>query len=246
MFAGDTSLFKEIIINMHYAASVVNKDLETMHDWCKQWRVIVNPTKTVYMLFFPVKSHDHKYLQYFMVISDCNRYLNTSTLASFLHQICLGQNIYLQSLLKAINILVFSKENKYILSRKSLEICYFSFIRPIVEYGDVIYDSCSKADSGKLENVQLEAAQIATGCKNHTSHKQLYIELGWMKLSDHRENKKLKKPYCITRFNTRQYLIDTLEEMKIYLSHSTRAAATHTIYYQKVLFSINYYILEFT
>ncbi len=31
-----------------------------------------------------------------------------------------------------------------------------------VEYGDVIYDSCSKADSGKLENVQLEAAQIVT------------------------------------------------------------------------------------
>ncbi len=60
-----------------------------------------------------------------------------------------------------------------------------------------------------LENVQLEAARIETGCKSHTSHKQLYIELGWMKLSDHRESKTLKKLYCITRFNTPQYLIDT-------------------------------------
>ncbi len=127
--------------------------------------------------------------------------------------------------------LEFSKKKIYIyiLSRKSLDIGYFSFIRPIVEYGDVIYDSCSKADLGKLENVQLEAARIATGCKSHASHKQLYIKLGWMKLSDIRESKKLKKLYCITRFNTPQYLIDTLEEMKTYHSHSTRAASTHTI-----------------
>ncbi len=50
-----------------------------------------------------------------------------------------------------------------------------------------------------------------------------------MKLSDHRESKKLKTLYCITRFNTPQYLIDTLEEMKTYHSHSTQAASTHTI-----------------
>ncbi len=30
------------------------------------------------------------------------------------------------------------KKNKYILSRKSLEIGYFSFICPVLEYGDVI------------------------------------------------------------------------------------------------------------
>ncbi len=60
----------------------------------------------------------------------------------------------------------------------SIEIGYFSFIPLIVEYGDVIYDSCSKADSSKLEHVQLDAAGIVTGYKSHTSHKQLYIELG--------------------------------------------------------------------
>ncbi len=50
-----------------------------------------------------------------------------------------------------------------------------------------------------------------------------------MKLSDCRESKKLKKLYGITRFNTLQCLIDTLEEMKTYHSHSTRPASTHTI-----------------
>ncbi len=70
------------------------------------------------------------------------------------------------------------KKNKYILSRKSLEIGDFSFINPILKYGDLIYDLCSKYDSKKLENVQLEIARIGTGCKSHTSHEQLYSELG--------------------------------------------------------------------
>ncbi len=63
---------------------------------------------TVYMLFSNNISPS-QVPQDVMVISDCNRYSNTSTLASFLHQIYLGQNIYLQSLLKPINVLVFLK-----------------------------------------------------------------------------------------------------------------------------------------
>ncbi len=51
MFADDTSLLKQIRNNMHHAASIVNKDLEAINDWCRQWLVTVNPTKTVYMLF---------------------------------------------------------------------------------------------------------------------------------------------------------------------------------------------------
>ncbi len=158
-----------------------------------------------------------------MVISDC-KHLGLI----FTPNLSWSKHIF-AVIAKANRRLGILKKNKYILSRKSLEIGYFSFIQPIVEYGDVIYNSCSKADSGKLENGQLEAALIVTGCKSHTSHKQLYIELGWMKLSDCREGKKLKKLYCITRFNTPQYQIDTLEEKKTYRSHSTQAASTHTI-----------------
>ncbi len=50
-----------------------------------------------------------------------------------------------------------------------------------------------------------------------------------MKLSDCRESQKLKKLYYITRFNTPQYLIDKLEEMKTNHIHLTQTASTHTI-----------------
>ncbi len=62
--------------------------------------------------------------------------------------------------------------------------------------------SCTKAESDELENVQLEAAQIAIGCESNTSQWQLYTELGWIKLSDCRESNKLKQLYYITRFMT--------------------------------------------
>ncbi len=47
------------------------------------------------------------------------------------------------------------KKYKYTLSRKTLQIGYITFIRPILEYGDVIYDACSIEDTTKLEKVQL-------------------------------------------------------------------------------------------
>ena len=33
---------------------------------------------------------------------------------------------------------------KYIFDRKSLEIIYFSFLRPILEYADVVWDQIDK------------------------------------------------------------------------------------------------------
>ncbi len=119
--------------------------------------------------------------------------------------------------------------NKYILSRKSSEIGYLSFVWPIVEYGNVIYDLCPKADSDKLENVQLKAAWIATCCKATLAISNFILNfVGWNYLTAEKATN-WKKLYCITTFNTPQYLIDILEEMKTYHSHPTRTASTHII-----------------
>ena len=37
------------------------------------------------------------------------------------------------------------------LDRKSLETIYLTFIRPILEYGDVLWDNCSQYDKNELE-----------------------------------------------------------------------------------------------
>ena len=39
------------------------------------------------------------------------------------------------------------KKFKYRWSRKALETCYLSYIRPILEYCDILYDSCTVAEA---------------------------------------------------------------------------------------------------
>ena len=51
---------------------------------------------------------------------------------------------------------------KFVLDRKSLEIIYISFIRPILEYGNKIWDNCQQYEKYALEKIQIEAARIAS------------------------------------------------------------------------------------
>ena len=52
---------------------------------------------------------------------------------------------------------------KFKLDRKSLETIYIAFIRPILEYADVVWDNCSQYEINELEKIQTEVARIATG-----------------------------------------------------------------------------------
>ena len=52
---------------------------------------------------------------------------------------------------------------KFILDRRTLEKKYLTFIRPFLEYGDVVWDCKTVYLTIKLESVQAEAAIIVTG-----------------------------------------------------------------------------------
>ena len=52
---------------------------------------------------------------------------------------------------------------KFRLDRKSLETIYIAFIRPLLEYGDVIWDNCTQYEELELDKIQNEAARIVTG-----------------------------------------------------------------------------------
>ena len=68
---------------------------------------------------------------------------------------------------------------KFQLDRKSLEIIYTVFIRPILEYGIEIWDNCTQYEKDDLEKIQIEAARIATGTTKLVSIENLYSEIGW-------------------------------------------------------------------
>ena len=83
---------------------------------------------------------------------------------------------------------------------------YLSFIRPLLEYGDVIWNISTQYLVDKVENVQIEAMRIVTGGTKLTSIQKLYTETGWEKLSDRREKHRLMVLYKIINQQTPEYL----------------------------------------
>ena len=68
---------------------------------------------------------------------------------------------------------------RHILPRHSLITIYKSFVRPHLEYGDIIYDQFNNESfCNKVERVQCNAALAVTAAIRETSQTKLYNELG--------------------------------------------------------------------
>ena len=71
------------------------------------------------------------------------------------------------------------------LSRNSLLTIYKTFVRPILEYADVIYDKpFSECFKNELEMVHCDAALIITGAVKGTLCDSIYRELGLESLAE--------------------------------------------------------------
>ena len=168
MFADDTSLYC-VVEDQMSAAESLNEDLACIHQWSSDWGITFNATKTKSPCFFlgnkmdnlpPLffngtmleNSKSHKYLG---VIFNSNGKWNTHI-----------NEVYTKAC-RRINILRLMKHK---VDRKTLETLYIGFIRPILEYGGIVWDNCSLHESELLEGVQLEAARISTGLRKGTSH----------------------------------------------------------------------------
>ena len=68
---------------------------------------------------------------------------------------------------------------KFLLDRLSLQTIYFSFIRPILEYGDTVWDDMYEYHKEELDKIQNEAARIVIGCTKLVSLSDLSRESGW-------------------------------------------------------------------
>ena len=78
------------------------------------------------------------------------------------------------------------------LPRKTLICIYRAFVRPHLDYGDVIYDNPSNESLlQKVESLQYNAALAITGCFRGTSREKLYQELGLESLADRRWSRRM-------------------------------------------------------
>ena len=93
------------------------------------------------------------------------------------------------------------------LARQALVTTYKAFIRPHLDYGDIVYD---KPDNGKfinkIEKAQYDAALAITGAIRGTSWEKLYAELGIESLKFRRWFRKLTCFYKIQSKGLSKYL----------------------------------------
>ena len=102
-----------------------------------------------------------------------------------------------------------------ILLRTSLVIIYKLFIRPHLDYGDVVYDQPSNnAFSNKLETVQYNAALAITGAIKGTSREKLYQELGLEYLQQRRCMRRLCLFYKVVSTKLPAYIYDIIPSVR--------------------------------
>ena len=90
----------------------------------------------------------------------------------------------------------------YVLPRHSLLTIYKSFIRPHLDYGDIIYDQSNNQafSSNKIEAVQYNAALAITGAIRSTSRIKVYQEQGLESLKSRRWFRRLCYFYKIKNY----------------------------------------------
>ena len=203
LFADDTSLGfsgqdkKEI-------QSVIEHDLNELKHWSNQWLMSFNPEKTEIMLFSNSESttnFDFIFDGKVIPLATSHKHLGV-TLSSDGKWNRHVENI-VSNVTKHVSIL---RKLKYKLNRKNLEKLYLVYIRPLLEYACEVWDNCGSLNQNKLEKLQSEAARIVTGLPTFCKLEYLYQEVGWERLSERRNLRKLQLFYNIINDDAPQYL----------------------------------------
>ena len=177
LFADDCSLFQKVNSNRRKAAKILNRDLAKISKWCKNWLLALSPSKSATTHF----SRKNKILPYVPVLvnntvikqADSHKHLGI-----VLNKTLSWSDHINEITTKAMKRVYLPRLFKYKMSRSALHRCYLSFIHPLLEYGDVIFDNCSQSDKNTLENIQYNALRLITGCKKGTSRQLLLEEAG--------------------------------------------------------------------
>ena len=189
LFADDTSL-SLIVSDPAAAGTVLQTDIDKITCWAQKWLVTFNPTKSESLLISRKRTTiNHPGL--FMSNTEIPSVTSHKHLGIILSNdgswdLHIGKSI--EKAWKRIGVLRLLKTR---LDRLSLQIIYFSFIRPILEYGDVIWDNFPQGLKDQLDKAQNEAARIVTGCTKLVAIADLYQESGWETLSQRRRKHKL-------------------------------------------------------
>ena len=188
LFADDTSIV-HVVKNSNTLAEILNDDLTRISEWAYKWKMSFNldPLKQAQEVLFSNKVTK---------TNDPNIIFNGNTVQKSANQKHLGLildeklnfNDHITSKITTVNKLTSTLRKPYhYMSHESVITIYKSFIRPHVDYADVIFDKHSNATfPNRIESAQYNAALSITRTIRGTSKEKLYQELGLETIKERR------------------------------------------------------------
>ena len=119
---------------------------------------------------------------------------------------------HLQNMFKKINKTIsLLRKLQNNLPRAPLITIYKSFVRPHLDYGDILYDQTfNNSFHERLESIQYNAALAITGAVRGSSREKLYQELGFESLQQRRWYRKLCLFFKIIKNQSPKYLFELI------------------------------------
>ena len=248
MFADDTSLFS-VVGDETITAEQLNRDLERVRLWAWQWKMEFNANKTEEIIF-SVKKEKLYHPNLCLGNAEVERKLEHKHLGLILDSKLNFQSHIREAIMKARRgIGIISYLSKYV-SRDVLDQVYKLYVRPHLDYGDIIYhrfDPNMVLDlTKKLEQTQYSAALAVTGASRGTNRQRLFEELGWENLYDRRWYRRLCQFYSLKMTSSPMHLFEeipseldisyNLRHLRAYDPNIPRTVRFSNTYIHNVLF----------
>ena len=226
LFADDTSLFT-VVENSNAAANDMNHDLELIMQWAHDWRMSFSPDplkQAVELIFSTKKTEvDHPAILFNNVpVKKVDEHKHLGIVLDSKLSFSAHIRAAISKTRKGIGLL--KCLSKY-LPRQTLNELYKLYVRPHLDYGDVLYHNPAKVCEfsnniilphlmEKLESVQYSAVLALTGAWRGSSREKLYAELGWESLNCRRWSRRLTLFYKIVNHLTPEYTLGPIPPLQ--------------------------------
>ena len=184
-YADDTSLYSSHSHDSQNDRQSLQKDLDTITEYGKEWAVAFNAQKTV-QLTFTNRHESEDFTLHFdghdIPTGTTHKHLGL-TISTDLHF-----HQHINTIIRSINT---SLGPVYpvakFLPRSILDNLYTTYIRPHFDYCDIIFDgNMTMTDAARLQSLQNRCARLVTGAKFRSPTEALLNDLGWERLSTRR------------------------------------------------------------
>ena len=207
LYADDSSLFARVR-DVNTTHDQLMTDLDSITKWANDWKMKFNPeiSKQAIEVIFSAKykKASHPLLDFNGI--PVARESSTKHLGITLDERLTFRKHIKEAISKAKKGLALMKFLSKYLTPKVLDQTFKMYVRPHLDYGDVIFHNQLVDMMDSLESIQYQAGLIVSNCWKGTNKDKLYKQLGWESLAQRRIFRRFSLFYKILNYETPSYL----------------------------------------